>query len=61
MYCTPGPDSSNLIKTEYAVPTSPENNANIRYNVPMSLALQDKNHLSVQREIDDSILFILSL
>src|ERR1700712_2274209 len=51
MYCTPGPDSSNLIKTEKAVPNNPENIANIKYNVPISLALEDKNHLSVQREI----------
>jgi hypothetical protein len=46
MYWIPGPDNSSLINTEYAVPTSPENNANIRYSVPMSFALQDKNHLS---------------
>jgi hypothetical protein len=46
MYCTPGPDSSIRIKTEKAVPTNPENIANIRYNVPISLALDDKNHLS---------------
>jgi len=46
MYCTPGPDNSNLIKTEKAVPIKPENNANIRYNVPISLALHDKNHRS---------------
>ena len=52
IYCTPGPDNSNLIKTEKAVPISPENKAKIRYNVPMSFALEDKNHLSVQREID---------
>ena len=32
IYWTPGPDSSNLIKTEKAVPTKPANNANIRYN-----------------------------
>ena len=47
---TPGPDSSNLIKTEKAVPTKPESRAKIRYKVPMSLALDEKNHLSVQRE-----------
>lgn len=51
MYCTPGPANSNLMRTENAVPTNPENNAKIRYNVPMSLALQDKNHLSVHIEI----------
>jgi hypothetical protein len=38
-------------RTEKAVPTNPENNAKIRYNVPISLALQDKNHLSVHIEI----------
>ena len=32
--------------TENAVPNKPENNANIKYKVPMSLALEDKNHLS---------------
>ena len=46
IYCTPGPDNSNLIKTENAVPTKPENNANIKYKVPISLAFDDKNHLS---------------
>lgn len=51
MYCTPGPANSNLINTEKAVPTNPENKAKIRYNVPISLALQDKNHLSVHIEI----------
>ena len=44
--CTPGPDNSNLIKTENAVPIRPDNKANIRYKVPMSLAFDDKNHLS---------------
>jgi hypothetical protein len=51
MYCTPGPANSNLINTEKAVPTKPENKAKIRYNVPISLALQDNNHLSVHIEI----------
>ena len=46
MNCTPGPDNSSLINTEKAVPAKPENTANIKYNVPISLALQDKNHLS---------------
>jgi hypothetical protein len=46
IYCTPGPDNSNLINTENAVPAKPENIANIKYNVPISLALHDKNHLS---------------
>jgi hypothetical protein len=30
MYCTPGPDNSNLIKTEKAVPIKPENKAKIK-------------------------------
>jgi hypothetical protein len=51
MYCTPGPDSSNLINTENAVPINPENNAKIRYNVPMSFALLDKNQRSFHIEI----------
>jgi len=51
MYCTPGPDNSSLISTEKAVPNRPENNANIRYKVPMSLALLDKNQRSHQRDI----------
>lgn len=46
MYCTPGADNSNLISTEKAVPIKPENNENIKYNVPISFALDDKNHLS---------------
>jgi hypothetical protein len=53
MYWTPGPLNSNLIKTEKAVPNKPENNEKIRYKVPISLAFDDKNHLSVQTEIDD--------
>ena len=51
MYWTPGPDNSSLIKTEKAVPSNPENRENIRYNVPMSFALLDKNQRSSQREI----------
>src|ERR1700733_6594316 len=51
MYCTPGPDNSSLINTEKAVPNSPENRANIRYNVPISLAFDDKNHLSIHKDI----------
>ena len=61
IYWTPGPLNSNLIKTEKAVPNSPENNANIRYNVPISFALDDKNHLSVQSEILDFKLFCIVL
>jgi hypothetical protein len=50
---TPGPLSSNLIKTEKAVPNSPENNAKIKYKVPISLAFVEKNHLSNPIEICD--------
>ena len=53
MYWTPDTDSSNRINTEKAVPINPENKAKIRYNVPISFAFEDKNHLSVQREIED--------
>jgi len=60
MYCTPGPDSSSLINTEKAVPNNPENKANIKYNVPISLAFVDKNHLSIPIDIEDNnVLFIL--
>jgi hypothetical protein len=58
MYCTPGPESSNLINTENAVPNKPENNANIKYNVPISLALLDKNQRSNHIDIPDSFLVI---
>ena len=51
IYWTPGPLNSNLINTEKAVPNNPENNAKIRYNVPISLAFDEKNHLSVHNEI----------
>lgn len=47
IYCTPGPLNSNLIKTENAVPSNPENNAKIKYKLPISLALVEKNHLSM--------------
>jgi hypothetical protein len=57
IYCTPGPDNSNLISTEKAVPINPENNAKIRYKVPISLALEDKNHLSVKEEIAKILFF----
>jgi hypothetical protein len=53
IYCTPGPLNSNLISTENAVPNSPENRANIKYNVPISLALDERNHLSVHKDISD--------
>ena len=53
IYCTPGPDNSNLINTENAVPSNPENKENIRYKVPMSLALLDKNQRSVPIDMSD--------
>lgn len=56
MYWTPGPDSSNLINTEKAVPIRPANRAKRRYNVPISFAFDDKNHLSNHRDI----LFLLT-
>jgi len=58
MYCTPGPDNSNLINTEKPVPISPENRAKIKYSVPISFAFDDKNHLSTQREISEVFLTI---
>lgn len=51
MYCTPEPDSSSRIKTEKAVPIKPEKRENTKYNVPMSFALLDKNHLSTHMVI----------
>jgi hypothetical protein len=51
MYWTPGPDNSSLIKTEKAVPSKPEKSEKIRYNVPISFALLDKNQRSNQRVI----------
>jgi hypothetical protein len=56
MYCIPGPDNSSLINTEKAVPINPENKAKIKYNVPISFAFDDKNHLSNQREISEVFL-----
>ena len=53
MYCTPGPDSSSLIKTEKAVPINPENSAKIRYSVPISFALLERNQRSPHIEISD--------
>jgi hypothetical protein len=61
IYWTPGPLSSNLIRTEKAVPNNPENIENIKYSVPISLALEDNNHLSVQSEILDFNLYIVEL
>ena len=51
MNCTPGPDSSSLISTENAVPIRPLNRANIKYRVPISLALLDRNQRSHQRDM----------
>jgi hypothetical protein len=59
IYWTPGPDSSNLINTEKAVPTKPANRAYIRYNTPISLAFEDKNHLSNHMLIPDVFIFRL--
>lgn len=53
MYCTPGPDNSILINTEKAVPNKPENKANIKYNIPISLALLDQNQRSPHIDILD--------
>lgn len=53
MNWTPGPLSSNLIITEKAVPDNPENKANIKYKVPISLALVELNHLSIAIDISD--------
>ncbi len=52
MYCIPGALNSNLINTENAVPTNPANKANIKYNVPISLAFEDQNHLSQNIETE---------
>lgn len=59
IYCIPGPDNSNLINTEKAVPTNPAKSAYIKYNTPMSLAFDDKNHLSNHMLITD--VFMLRL
>jgi len=53
IYCTPGPDNSSLINTEKAVPNNPENRAKIRYKVPMSFALLDKNQRSHHIDISE--------
>jgi hypothetical protein len=47
IYCTPGPDNSILIRTENAVPNRPENNAKIKYNIPISLAFEERNQRSI--------------
>jgi len=61
IYCTPGPDNSKRISTEKAVPIKPENKANIRYNVPISLALQERNHLSFHIVIEVHLLIYIIL
>ena len=61
MYCTPGPLNSILIKTENAVPNNPENNANIKYRVPISFAFVDKNQRSVHKDIDEIKFFLFSI
>jgi hypothetical protein len=53
IYWIPGPLNSNLIKTEKAVPNKPEKRAKIKYKLPISLALVEKNHLSVAKLIDE--------
>jgi hypothetical protein len=58
MYCTPGADNSNLIKTEKAVPIKPEKRANIKYNTPMSLALEEQSHLSTHMLMADLTFFL---
>lgn len=59
MNCTPGPDNSKRISTEKAVPANPENIENIKYSVPISLALDDKNQRSFHIVIAVSV-FLLS-
>jgi hypothetical protein len=56
MYCTPGPLNSNLISIEKLVANKPANKEKIKYNVDISLALQDKNQRSNQ-----SVIFELTL
>lgn len=43
--CTPAPPSSNLIIIDNDVPIKPDIIENIIYNIPMSLAFVDNNHL----------------
>ena len=59
MYCTPCALHSILISTENAVPTKPENKANIKYKVPISLAFEDQNHLS--KNIEAELVFGIKL
>jgi hypothetical protein len=61
IYCTPGPLNSSLISTEKAVPNNPENKANIKYNVPISLAFDERNHLSNHKDIPLSLFSLAKL
>ena len=38
-------------RTEKAVPNKPANNANIKYNVPISFAFEENNQRSLHKEI----------
>jgi hypothetical protein len=58
--CTPGPLNSNLINTEKDVPNNAENMANIKYNVPISLAFVELNHLSLYIDMSNVVEFNLS-
>ena len=49
-YWTPGTDNSSHIKTEKAASGKPDNRENIKYNVPISFALLDKNQRSTQKK-----------
>ena len=60
IYWTPGHLILILLKQKKLYLIIPENKANIKYNVPISLWFVEKNHLSVQSEIlDFSILLFL--
>ena len=48
IYCIPGAANSILINIDKEVPIKPENPAKIKYNIPISFALDDQNHLSNQ-------------
>ncbi|MCT4574511.1 hypothetical protein N3930_47275, partial [Bacillus thuringiensis] len=45
---------SILISTENAVPNKPENNAKIKYKIPISLAFEERNQRSNPIEICDN-------
>jgi hypothetical protein len=61
IYCTPGPLNSIRINTENAVPNNPENRANIKYKVPISLAFVEKNQRSFQIVMVDIKFLLLVL